>query len=69
MATGAPLNPDARLGAVLRVGAEWMIAYPEGNSEQAKVVPVVELGARVAHSFGLVGVWAGLDARVRACRR
>jgi len=65
IAAGAPLNPDARFGGVLRFGAEWMVAYPEGNSNQAAVVPVVELGARIAHSFGLVGVWAGLDARAR----
>lgn len=65
VAMGAPLNPDARFGAALRLGAEWMIAYPEGNSGQATVVPVAELGARVAHSYGLVGIWAGLDARVR----
>jgi len=65
VATGAPLNPDARFGAVLRFGAEWMVAYPEGNSGQADVVPVVDLGVRVAHSFGLVGIWAGIDARYR----
>lgn len=62
---GAPLDPDARFGAALRFGAEWMVAYPEGNSGQAAVVPVVDLGLRTAHSFGLVGVWAGVDARFR----
>ena len=62
---GAPFNPDARFGAVLRFGAEWMVAYPEGNSGQAAVVPIVDFGVRVAHSFGLVGLWFGVDARVR----
>jgi len=62
---GAPLDPDARFGAVLRFGAEWMVAYPEGNSGQAAVVPVLELGGRVAHNFGLVSIWGGLDARLR----
>jgi hypothetical protein len=65
IATGAPLNPDARFGAVLRFGAEWMVAYPEGNSGQADVVPVIDFGVRVAHSFGLVGIWGGIDARLR----
>ena len=62
---GAPLNPDALFGAVLRFGAEWMVAYPEGNSGQAAVTPVAELGVRVGHSFGLVGLWFGVDARFR----
>ena len=65
---GAPLNPDKLLGATLRFGAEWMIAYPEGNSGQAAVVPVAELGVRVGHSFGLVGLWFGLDARFRLAK-
>jgi len=62
---GAPFNPDARFGGVLRFGAEWMVAYPEGNSSQAVVVPVAALGFRVAHSFGLVGLWFGIDSRLR----
>ena len=62
---GAPFNPDARFGAVLRFGAEWMVAYPEGNSGQAAVTPEVDLGARVAHNFGWVGLWFGVDGRYR----
>lgn len=65
LAYGAPFNPDARFGAVARLGAEWMVAYPEGNSGQAAVAPVAELGLRVAHSFGLVGLWFGIDGRMR----
>lgn len=62
---GAPFNPDARFGVVMRFGAEWMIAYPEGNSGQAAIAPIADLGLRVAHSFGLVGLWFGVDARLR----
>jgi hypothetical protein len=62
---GAPFNPDALFGAVLRFGAEWMVAYPEGNSGQAAVVPVIDFGLRVGHSSGLVGWWLGADARFR----
>jgi hypothetical protein len=65
IAYGAPFNPDAHVGAVLRFGAEWMVAYPEGNSGQAAVSPTADLGLRLAHSFGLVGVWFGLDGRMR----
>ncbi len=62
---GAPFNPDAWFGAVLRFGAEWMVAYPSGNSGQAAVVPVATLGLRVGHSSGLVGWWFGTDIRMR----
>lgn len=65
VAYGAPFNPDARFGAVLRFGAEWMVAYPEGNSGQATVAPIADLGLRLAHSFGHVGLWFGVDARMR----
>ncbi|HVY30039.1 MAG TPA: hypothetical protein VHB79_25955 [Polyangiaceae bacterium] len=65
VAYGAPLNPDALLGAVLRFGAEWMVAYPQGNSGQADVVPEIDFGVRIAHSFGSVGLWFGADARFR----
>jgi hypothetical protein len=65
IAYGAPFNPDERFGAVARLGAEWMVAYPEGNSGQAAVAPVAELGLRFAHSFGLVGLWFGIDGRMR----
>jgi len=62
---GAPFDPAARFGAVARFGAEWLIAYPEGNSGQAKVVPIADVGLRVANSFGLVGLWFGVDAHFR----
>jgi hypothetical protein len=62
---GAPFNPDKVLGVVLRFGAEWMVAYPEGNSGQAAVVPVTDLGVRAAHGFGPVTVWFGADVHLR----
>ena len=65
LAYGAPLDPDKTFGAVVRFGAEWMVAYPEGNSTQAAVVPVADAGLRLAHSFGLLGVWFGVDAHWR----
>lgn len=65
VAYGAPFNPDLPFGATLRFGAEWMVAYPEGNSGQAAVTPTVDLGLRGAHSFGVVGLWFGVDARLR----
>jgi hypothetical protein len=64
-AYGAPFDPDARFGAVVRFGAEWMVAYPEGNSGQAAVVPVTDVGLRVASSMGMVRLWLGLDAHFR----
>jgi hypothetical protein len=65
---GAPLNPDALLGAVMRFGAEWMVVYPQGNSGQAAVVPEMAVGGRIAHSFGAIGLWFGADARFRLSR-
>jgi hypothetical protein len=65
LAYGAPLNPDKLFGAAARFGAEWMVAYPEGNSAQAAVVPIADVGLRLAHSFGLVGIWCGVDAHIR----
>jgi hypothetical protein len=65
---GAPFNPDAHLGGVVRFGAEWMVAYPQGNAGQSAVAPVVALGFRVAHNFGLVGLWFGIDSRLRLSR-
>jgi hypothetical protein len=65
IAYGAPFNPDAHVGAVVRFGAEWLVVYPEGNSGQATATPTVDLGLRAAHSFGLVGLWFGMDGRLR----
>lgn len=66
IAYGAPFNPDRRLGVVLRFGAEWMVAYPEGNSGQATLSPVADLGVRVTIvNIGPVGLWAGLDMHTR----
>jgi hypothetical protein len=65
VAYGAPFNPDRRWGVVARFGAEWMIAYPEGNSSQATVVPIADLGLRAAHGIGSVSLWLGLDVHVR----
>jgi hypothetical protein len=62
---GAPFDPAAHVGAVARFGAEWLVAYPEGNSGQAKVAPVTDLGLRLASSFGMVGLWFGVDAHFR----
>lgn len=65
VAYGAPFDPGAHFGAVARFGAEWLVAYPEGNSGQAKVVPVTDVGLRLANSFGVVGLWFGVDAHFR----
>ncbi len=65
VAYGAPFDPAKRFGVVLRSGPEWMVAYPEGNSGQAAVVPVIDVGLRVAHHWGPVGIWLGVDARIR----
>jgi hypothetical protein len=65
VAYGAPFVPGARFGAVVRFGAEWMVAYPSGNSGQAAVAPVTDIGVRVAHAFGPVGLWLGIDAHFR----
>jgi len=65
IAYGAPFDPGARFGAVARFGAEWLVAYPEGNSGQAKVAPISDVGLRIAHSFGAVGLWFGVDAHFR----
>jgi hypothetical protein len=62
---GAPFDPAAHVGGVVRFGAEWIVEYPEGNSGQAAVVPVTDLGLRLANSFGLVGLWLGVDAHFR----
>ena len=65
LAYGAPFNPDIPVGVVARFGAEGMVAYPEGNSAQAAVVPVTDLGLRAAHDFGVVSLWFGVDAHIR----
>lgn len=62
---GAPFNPDALFGGVVRFGAEWMVAYPQGNAGQSAVAPIVALGFRLAHTFGPVGLWFGIDSRLR----
>jgi len=62
---GAPLNPDARFGVVARFGAEWLIAYPEGNSGQAAAIPIAALGLRIAERVGPASVWLGLDGHFR----
>lgn len=68
VAYGAPFDPDKPLGVVLRFGPEWMVAYPEGNSGQAAVTAVTDVGLRVAHHFGAFGIWLGLDAHLRLNR-
>jgi hypothetical protein len=68
LAMGAPLDPAARFGFVTRFGAEWMIAYPEGNSGQAAVVPVLDLGVRWAHHWPVLAAWVGADARFRTSK-
>lgn len=65
VAYGAPLVPERLFGASLRFGAEWLVAYTEGNSGQASVAPIVSLGLRAAKTVGPVQAWAGIDARVR----
>jgi hypothetical protein len=65
IAYGAPLDPSAKLGGVVRFGAEWMVTYPEGNAGQAAATPMVDIGLRAQHSFGVVAIWLGVDAHFR----
>ncbi|HYQ18169.1 MAG TPA: hypothetical protein VEQ58_20485, partial [Polyangiaceae bacterium] len=65
VAYGAPFDPDEHIGAVFRFGAEWMEAYPGGSSGQAVAVPIADVGLRLANSYGLVGLWFGVDAHFR----
>lgn len=65
VAYGAPLRPDARLGAVLRLGGECLVASPPGQDAQAACVPLADLGLRAAHNAGVVTLWIGIDARYR----
>jgi hypothetical protein len=65
LGVGAPLNPHLPYGAVARFGAEWMVAYPEGNSGQAAVVPILDFGLRLAKHFRWVGIWGGPDLHLR----
>jgi hypothetical protein len=65
---GAPLNPDARFGGLARVGAEWLIAYPEGASTQSTAAPSVDLGLRIAERFGSMPLWLGADVHARLGR-
>ncbi len=62
---GAPLNPDQLFGVVGRFGAEWMVAYPEGNSGQSAVTPILDFGLRLAHHWRGVGFWLGPDVHLR----
>ncbi|HEY6080523.1 MAG TPA: hypothetical protein VIW29_17035, partial [Polyangiaceae bacterium] len=62
---GAPYEPAATFGVVARFGAEWMIAYPSGNSDQTAVAPMLAVGWRVAHAFSPLSIWAGLDGQFR----
>jgi len=61
VAYGAPLDRKHSIGAVLRAGAEWMIA----SAGETQVTPDLDLGLRAGHSFGVVGLWVGVDARWR----
>lgn len=65
LAYGAPFDPAKHWGAVVRFGGEWLVEYPEGNSGQAAVAPVTDVGLRLANSYGGVGLWLGLDAHFR----
>lgn len=65
IAYGAPFDPSAHFGVVARFGPEWLVLYPEGNSGQAKVAAVSDVGLRLANSFGMVGLWLGIDAHFR----
>lgn len=62
---GAPFEPAATFGVVARFGAEWMIAYPSGNSDQTSIAPKLAIGWRVAQAFSPLSVWAGLDGQFR----
>lgn len=62
---GAPFDPSSTFGVVARFGAEWMIAYSDGNSDQTSAVPKGALGFRVAQAFTQFSIWAGVDGQFR----
>jgi hypothetical protein len=62
---GAPFNTDERFGVVLGLGGEIMVATPTGGTARSAVAPMSYVGFRGGLSFGLVGVWLGVDGRVR----
>lgn len=62
---GAPFNPEEHFGVVLGLGGEAMVASPVGGTAETALAPVSFIGMRVAHSFGLVGLWLGVDGRAR----
>lgn len=62
---GAPFDPGSTFGVVARFGAEWMIAYSDGNSDQTSAVPKAALGFRVAQAFTQFSIWAGVDGQFR----
>jgi hypothetical protein len=68
VAYGAPFDPDHTFGGVLRLGAEWLISYPDDVTAQATVAPILSLGLRAAKNLGFASPWVGIDARVRLQR-
>ena len=62
---GAPFKPARPWGAVARLGAEGMAAYPAGGAVRFAVVPVAGLGLRLAQGFGALHLWLGVDAWAR----
>lgn len=65
IAYGAPFDPDQIFGGVLRLGAEWLIVYPDDGTAQATLVPILSFGLRAAKNLGFVSPWVGVDARFR----
>ncbi len=61
---GAPLRKGEPLGAVARFGVECLVGHPRGKAEVG-AAPVLSLGLRAARDFDVVGLWLGVDARLR----
>jgi hypothetical protein len=64
LAWGAPFRAGAPLGVVVRAGVECLVAHPRGAVEVG-LAPVAGLGIRAARDFDVVGLWLGVDARLR----
>lgn len=61
---GAPLRQSEPLGVAARFGIECMVAHPKGTVAVA-AAPLMGIGLRAARDFERVGLWLGLDGRLR----
>jgi len=64
LAFGAPLRQSEPLGFAARLGVECLVAHPRGVLSVA-AAPLAGLGLRAARDFEAVGIWLGVDARLR----